>query len=83
MRNFSNIAKLVKEKRKLVGLSQSVLSGILGYKNAQFISNMERGVCSVPLQKVKALIGALKCDEKEVLEAVVEDVRATFKMYTR
>jgi ribosome-binding protein aMBF1 (putative translation factor) len=43
-REFKNIGKLVKAAREVKGLSQTQLSKELGYKNGQFVSNIERGI---------------------------------------
>ena len=50
MRCFKNIAELIKTKRLQhpKGYSQSELSHLLGYKNGQFISNVERALCNIP-----------------------------------
>jgi len=53
--SFDNIAKAVKEAREQKGLTQDQLSKSLGYDNGQFISNVERGKCSVPIKKIKKL----------------------------
>ena len=55
MRCFQNIAKLIRQKRLThpKGYSQSELSHLLGYKNGQFISNVERALCNIPLKMLK------------------------------
>lgn len=49
---FKAIAKLVKNARAKAGLSQGELSNKLGFKNGQFISNIEREICSLPVGKI-------------------------------
>ena len=84
--HFGNIARVVKmfrinkaygEKRK--PMSQSQLSEIMGYRNGQFISNVERGLCSVPLYKLKVLCEALNIPEEAIQEAMVADFRDDIK----
>ncbi len=60
MRCFKNIAKLIRTKRLQhpKAYSQSELSHLLGYKNGQFISNVERALCNIPL-KVEIIIFAV------------------------
>ena len=51
-RSFKSIARLIRAKRQNhpQEFSQSELSHLLGYKNGQFISNVERGLCNIPLK---------------------------------
>lgn len=70
---FERIAEVVKEYRLEAGLSQLQLSHILGYQNGQFISNVERGQCSVPFKKVTPLCDALDCHTDDIVEAMVAD----------
>ena len=42
--NFDQMAKLIKKKRAEKKLSQGQLSFKLGYKNGQFISNVEKSI---------------------------------------
>lgn len=48
MKKHSEILKQAREKS---GLSQSELAKKLGYTSAQFVSNWERGVCTIPPKK--------------------------------
>lgn len=52
---FENIGLAVKEARENKGLTQDQLSKALGYDNGQFISNVERGKCSIPVKKLKKM----------------------------
>ena len=81
MKSFNNIAKLVKIKR--LGkwkLSQKSLSAKLGYKNAQFISNVERAKCSIPLHNLPTLCDALGISETDVIDALLQDYKDTIRM---
>ena len=84
---FTNMAKLVSEKRKShsQGYSQSELSHQLGYKNGQFISNVERGKCSLPNKVVPKFCELLNVDREDVVTAKLADekatMEATFKAY--
>lgn len=79
MRSFKNIAKLIRTKRinHPKNLSQSELSQMLGYKNGQFISNVERGLCNVPLKMLKKISDVLEIDHKELKEAILKDNEET------
>ena len=83
MRNFNNIAKLIKEKRNAhpKNYSQSELSKQLGYKNGQFISNVERGLCSIPLKMLQRTCRVLDIKEAEMKEALMNDLKTTISEY--
>ncbi len=78
---FTNIAKLVKEARLKKGLSQTELSSLLGYKNGQFISNVERGLCSVPVEKMGVLMTVTGVDGISIQKALVEDLNLSIKPF--
>ena len=75
MRSFKNIARLIRTKR--IGhpknYPQVELSVFLGYKNGQFISNVERGFCSVPLKKLKKIAEILDIGRDELKAAIMRD----------
>jgi ribosome-binding protein aMBF1 (putative translation factor) len=54
-------------------MSQEVLSAEIGYQNAQFISNVERGLCTVPAKRIAKLCEVLKIEPHEVVNAIVQD----------
>lgn len=67
------IGKVIKNGREDAKISQSKLSASLGYRNGQFISNVERGICSIPLDKVAKVANVLNLDSDTLKEALVED----------
>jgi transcriptional regulator with XRE-family HTH domain len=75
MRSFEHIAKLIRTKRMNhpKGYSQSDLSHLLGYKNGQFISNVERGLCSIPLKMLGRVSEILDIPKSELKDAVLND----------
>lgn len=74
MRKFNNIAKLMRIKRHGLNLSQNQLADMIGFSSrGQFVSNIERGLCSVPFRKVKTAAAALQIDCKEIINAIIED----------
>ena len=83
MRSFKNIAELIKEKRLRhpKRFSQKELSLLLGYKNGQFISNVERGLCSVPLKSFKSVTTILEISKEELKTAILKDYEQTFVNY--
>ena len=79
MKTFENIALLLRSRRAEVGVSQESFSHSLGYKNGQFVSNVERGLCSIPYKKIPICADLLKIDPEEIIEAIVADTYATLR----
>lgn len=77
MRDFSSVGKLVRESREKVGLSQTALAKKLNYKNGQFVSNVERGKCSIPLKTSLLLCSCLNISKDAMALAYVEDYSST------
>lgn len=85
MKSFQHIAKLVKEKRLAHSekLSQSELSHKLGYKNGQFISNVERGLCSIPLKSLATFCETLNIPQQELMETMLKDLEVTLERHLK
>lgn len=83
MRSFENIAKLIRTKRvnHPKGYSQSELSHLLGYKNGQFISNVERALCNIPLKMLGRVCEVLDITHQEIKEAILRDQDKTLENY--
>ena len=77
MKQFNHIAKYIKTQREAVELSQTELATAIGYKNGQFISNVERGLCSLPLCKIKPTAQALRVNSDWIAEEIVKDFMDT------
>lgn len=79
MRSFKHIAQLIRTKRinHPKNYSQSDLSVLLGYKNGQFISNVERGLCNVPLKMMKKISDVLEIDPNDLKQAILRDHEET------
>lgn len=78
MKNKHNhISRLIKDYRLAYPsvMSQHELSVLLGYKNGQFISNVERGQCGFPAKKLKQLSGILSIPQLELKNAILSDLR--------
>jgi transcriptional regulator with XRE-family HTH domain len=85
MRCFKNIAHLIRTKRMShpKGYSQSELSHLLGYKNGQFISNVERALCNIPLKMLKRVSEVLEIPPHELKDAILKDQEETIDNYLR
>ncbi|MEI8346324.1 MAG: helix-turn-helix transcriptional regulator [Pseudomonadota bacterium] len=83
MRSFENIAKLIRTKRlgHAKGYSQSELSHLLGYKNGQFISNVERALCNIPLKMLRKVSEVLDIAPEDLKKAILEDHERTLNNY--
>jgi transcriptional regulator with XRE-family HTH domain len=85
MRCFKNIAQLIRSKRLQhpKGYSQSELSHLLGYKNGQFISNVERALCNIPLKMLVRVSEVLDIDPEDLKTAILKDHDDTLNNYLR
>jgi transcriptional regulator with XRE-family HTH domain len=83
MRQFKNIANLIKSKRLQhpKGYSQSELSHLLGYKNGQFISNVERALCNIPLKMLTRVSEVLEINPDDLKRAILRDQEETLDNY--
>lgn len=83
MRCFEHIAKLIRTKRinHTKGYSQSELSHLLGYKNGQFISNVERALCNIPLKMLGRVSEVLDITPEALKEAILKDHERTLQNY--
>ena len=74
-REFHNVGELIKKARfkKVPDFSQHDLSEKLGYKNGQFISNVERGLCNIPFNKIVPLAYILDIPITPIKEAILAD----------
>lgn len=83
MRCFQNIATLIRTKRlaHAKGYSQSELSHLLGYKNGQFISNVERALCNIPLKMLRKVADILEIPSEDLKLAILRDQEQTLNRY--
>ena len=82
---FKNIAKLISDARneinrkKLIDreniLSQADVSALLGFRTGQFISNIERGLCSIPADRILKLSQILNISIAEIVYAKTQDYK--------
>jgi transcriptional regulator with XRE-family HTH domain len=78
-RQFYQLGHLVKEYRRKSNISQIHLAKKLGYKNGQFVSNMERGLCNVPFSKVGELAKELNIPTDIIIDRMAEDFKANIR----
>jgi transcriptional regulator with XRE-family HTH domain len=75
MKRFHNVAKLMRLRRIELGLSQSQTAKLIGFVRGQFVSNVERALCSVPPKKIESTAKVLQVDPSEIINAILEDER--------
>jgi len=76
LRKFENIARLMRIKRHQLGLSQNDIAKMIGFSSSgQFVSNVERGLCSIPFRKIKTTAHILEIEPSELIEAILNDER--------
>ncbi len=83
MRTFKNIAELIKVNRLSHPnkYSQSELSHALGHRNGQFISNVERGLCSIPLKGINKVSEVLNIPAEKAKPAILKDFESTLNLF--
>lgn len=79
LRSFNHIATLIRTSRlnHPKGYSQSELSNLLGYKNGQFISNVERALCNIPFKMLNRVCEILDITEADLKQAILKDYEET------
>ena len=85
MRSFKNISNVIRISRNFgeKRMTQGELSKALGYKNSQFISNVERGLCSIPMRKIDVTAEALGIMPSKIKDAMVTDFKNTLNAMTK
>lgn len=80
-RCFTHVGNVVKQYREMSGLSQAKLGEKLSLNN-QMISNIERGICTLPLKHFTKVCDLLKIDEDGVEDlkiAYLKDLKKTIE----
>lgn len=75
MVNYIGSATIIKKIRRESRLTQAELTAMLGMRNGQYVSNMERGLAKIPAKYVGFLCKKFNIDKNEIIEAIVEDER--------
>lgn len=72
-KKFQILGSMVKKQRLAKKLSQHEVATKLGYGSAQFVSNVERGMCAFPLVNMRKLGKIIDLDLKQVSEILVSE----------
>ena len=79
MKQFKNMGKLIIELRKKNDLSQEAFKNLFDKtKTAQYVSNMERGVSSLPLKYHKMVSKKLGISTFKLKEAYLRDANDNY-----
>ncbi len=70
MRTNGSHWKSIREK---AGLTQRDVAQILGYSTPQFISNVERGRCSFPVEQLPKLKKLFKLSTDQMLDLIMKE----------
>lgn len=77
---FQKLGLYLKKKRIEANLTQFEVATKLGYNNSQLISNVERGLCGLPLNKLSTLAKIYSLDKRQLADILLEINRA--KIYS-
>ncbi len=81
--HFEQISDLFKTKRVELNYTQYEIASFLGYTNAQFISNFERGVSGLPLEKIEKLCELYKIPKVQLANIILEEQkRKLYKLWS-
>lgn len=73
-----------KNLRERAGLTQREVSDALGYSTPQFISNVERGRCRFPIQKLGKIRKLYRLSVDQTIDMVVrEEKQEIFKVFRK
>ncbi len=78
-RNYERQSKLFRIARKRSGLSQKDVARILGLSTAQFVSNIERGLCGYGAEQIGILSKLLGISTKVMINAKAADYKKTME----
>lgn len=70
---MSNLGEIIRVGRAKTNVSQSQLAKKLGYKNGQYISNVERGQCSLPVRHIAQAGDILNIHPENIANAMISD----------
>lgn len=72
---YRSMANFIRARRKIAGVSQQDISKALGFGSSQFISNMERGLCTLPPKYFKPVAKILKVSPTLFIKVYLNDER--------
>lgn len=76
-------SKFIKEARIDAGLTQGELAKAFGYSSAQFISNAERSLCSLPPAIMKKFCKLTNADVNMFIHVKLQDYKQYLKRVSK
>ena len=73
MKNKKNMSIQWRQHREKAGLTQKEVSDALGYTTPQFISNVERGRCRFPVEKLTKLKRLYRLSSDQLVDMIMVD----------
>ncbi|MEO0335933.1 MAG: helix-turn-helix transcriptional regulator [Pseudomonadota bacterium] len=73
------VGKYLKEQRVRSNLTQSQVAQSLGYTSPQFISNIERGLCSAPIKHLKGFLKLYNLSLEELLSVILKQEESNLR----
>jgi len=67
------VGTFIQDRRKELGINQDKVAEVLNYKDKQAVSNIERGVAPLPLNKIRKLAGLLQVEPKALAKLTLMD----------
>ncbi|HVV72676.1 MAG TPA: helix-turn-helix transcriptional regulator [Verrucomicrobiae bacterium] len=83
MKNNKTPGHQWKQLRERAGLTQREVSDALGYSTPQFISNVERGRCRFPIQKLAKIRKLYRLSVEQTINMVVSEERQDLLKFFR
>ena len=81
-RDHKKFGKFLKAQRISLKISQTDAAKVAGC-HAQFISNIERGLCAPPFELLKVLIGLYKLNPNSIVQRILSDEKDFLKKNLR
>ncbi len=66
------LGNFLRAKREAAGLTQAEVAAVFNHSSSQFISNIERGLCAVPLHIVTEVLKMYKVSANEFLKFILD-----------
>lgn len=73
--SFENFGKFLRTSRINASKTQDQVAKELGFKNGQFVSNMDRGICSLPVKNIETLGECLDVSANSIRMAMLRDYK--------
>jgi len=68
----SIVGRYLREQRVKSSLTQSQVAESLGYTSPQFISNIERGLCSAPAKHLRGFLKLYRIEMDELISVILK-----------